>query len=77
MIDKNNTVFVDRYEHKNTSDLLNEILRRVEIFNKLNGYYADNIRMTASQYYEILGHDPSLIKKKEDGYYLLCMKVVL
>lgn len=76
MIDKNNTVFVERYEYKNANDLLNEILRRTEGFCYYNSKMADNVRMTAKQYYEILNYKSDLIKKKEDGYYILCMKVV-
>ena len=76
MIDKNNTVFVERYEYKNVNDLLNEILRRLEGFCYYNGKMADNVKMNAKQYYEILNHKADLIKKKEDGYYILCMKVV-
>lgn len=52
MIDKNNTVFVERYEYKNVNDLLNEVLRRLEGFCYYNGKMADNVKMTAKQYYE-------------------------
>lgn len=76
MIDRNNTVFVERYQYKDVNDLLNEILRRLELFNYHNGYSAENIKMNAKQYYEILAHNKTLIKAVEKSYYLLGMKVV-
>jgi hypothetical protein len=77
MEDKNNTVFVQKYEYENTSDLLNEILRRLERFCYFSGYEPSNIKMTAKQYYEILNYNPSLIARREnEGYYILGMKVV-
>lgn len=76
MIDKNNTVFVEKYEYKNVNDLLNEILRRLEIFYKFNGYSPENIKMNPKQYYEIFTHNRSLIKRVDKSYYILGMRVV-
>ena len=76
MIDKTNTVFIERYMYKNINDLLNEILKRLEIFHKTNGSSPENIMMNVDQYYAILGHNPSLIKKVDRSYYILGMKVV-
>lgn len=77
MIERNNTVFVERYEYKNVSDLLNEILRRMEGFNYHNGYAPTNLKITAEMYYKIMEHNPSLIKFiKGDGAYIMGMRVV-
>lgn len=77
MIDKNNTVFVEKYEYKNVNDLLNEILRRLEYFRYHNGYTPINLKMTADMYFKIMNYNPNLIKFiKGDGAYILGMKVV-
>lgn len=77
MEDKNNTVFVQKYEYENVNDLLNEILRRLEGFCYYNGYEPANIKMNAKQYYEILEYNRTLITRREnEGYYILGMKVV-
>ena len=76
MIDKTNTIFVEDYKYKNIHDLLNEILHKLELFHKYNGYSPDNIKMNVNQYYVILGHNQSLIKKVDRKYYILGMKVV-
>lgn len=77
MIDKTNTIFIDRYKHTNTNDLLNEIFRRLEIFNKFNGYAPENVQLDVNQYFEIMDHRPDLIKKVDvKDYRIMGMKVV-
>lgn len=77
MIDKTNTIFVDKYEYEKTNDLLNEILRRLETFNRFNGYTPENVQLNVNQYYEIMEYRPELIKKIDTSYYtILNMKVV-
>ena len=76
-LNKGNTIFIDRYKYVDTKDLLNEILKRTEIFNKVNGYHAGNIKMAVNMYYDILNFNKTLIKKVDKNYYILCMKVVL
>ena len=73
----NNNIYVDRYDYKNIKDLLNEILNKVIIYNKINGTTPAYIKMTANQYYDIRKYKPDLIKYNDGNYYILCMKVVL
>lgn len=77
MENKTNTIFVQKYQYKDTRDLLNEILKRLETFHHLNGYSPKNLKITAKMYYDIRAYNKSLIKFiKGDGAYILGMKVV-
>lgn len=74
---KKDTLYLDKYKYETINDLLNEILKRLEIFNKFNGYVPNNIQMTVKQYYDIRNYNPSLFKGKEKEFYILCMKVLV
>ena len=77
MITRENTVFVDRYEYEKTNDLLNEIVRRLEVFVRFNGYTPENVQLNVNQYYEIIDYNSSLIKKVDvKDYRIMGMKVV-
>ncbi len=81
MRDIKETVFVDRYDYKDINSLLNEILRKTEIFVKFNAYYPKYVKMKINSYYEILAYNSSLIKVVEEdyerNYYILGMKIIL
>ena len=70
------TVFVDRFEYEDISSLLNEILRKAEIFVRFNDCSPKYVKMTPKQYYGILNHNESLVRKVEKDYYILCMKII-
>lgn len=81
MLEIKEIVFVDRFENKDTSSLLNEILRKTEIFVRFNDSYPKKVKMTYNQYKEILKNRPSVIKCIEEdyekNYYILRMKIIL
>lgn len=77
MINRNNTVYVERYKYKDTNELLNEILKRIAIFCKYSGYDPTNILMSSKQYFDIIKFNPNVISKKGNDYYILCTKIVI
>lgn len=74
---ENDTIFVENYNYKNINDLLNEILKKIEIFISCYTYDPIYLKLNVNQYYAIRAHNPNLIKFiKGDGAYILRMKVV-
>lgn len=65
------------YKYNSINKLLNEILNQAEEFVKLNNHLPDDLRLNVLQYYDILTHNPSLIKKiDKSNYHILGMRVI-
>lgn len=77
MVDKSNTVLIDRYKFEDVSDLLNEVLRRIETFNRYNGFCAPRILMNAKQYLAIREERPDVLTTADDSIYILCTKIII
>lgn len=93
MKDNKEIVFVDRYAYEDVAkdskkegvvtnrSLLNEILRKTEIFVKFNAYYPKYVKMTYNQYKEIREYNPSLIKEVDEdyekNYCIIGMKIII
>ncbi len=76
-INKTNTVFCDKIPYLKMNDLLTEIFNRASNFNRFNGYYADNILLKFEDLLRIRKERNDLISKKEDGEYILCLKILI
>ena len=74
---KKEIIYVDRYEQKNTNDLLSEIFRLASNYNRFNNKMPEAVKMTAKQYYEIRDYKEDLFKEVDKHYYILGMRVVL
>jgi len=77
MINRSNTVYVDKYKYEDANELLGEIFKRVSIFCKYNGQAPSNIMMSSKQYFDIRKFNPNVISKKGDDYYILCAKIII
>lgn len=74
---KKDIIYVDRYEQKDTNDLLGEIFRLASNYNRFNNKMPEAVKMTAKQYYEIRNYKSDLFKEMDKQYYILGMRVVL
>lgn len=74
---KKEIIYVDRYEQKDTNDLLNEIFRLASNYNRFNNKMPEAVKMTAKQYYSIRDYKEDLFKEVDKQYYILGMRVVL
>ena len=76
-IERNSILYCERIMFDNINDLLGEIFRKLINYYRFNGYCPENILLTEEEYRKIEEERDNVISKKEDGNYILCMKVVL
>lgn len=74
---KNSILYCERILYQNITELLNEIFRKLINYNIFNGFCPENILLTEEEYKLIKKERSNVISSKEDGNYILCMKVVL
>lgn len=70
------TVLAKNLKHDNLNDKLNEIMRRVELFIIIYGYYPKQLLLSFETYEEIQNKRSDLFRVFDEEYYLLNMKVV-
>lgn len=70
------TVLAKNLKHDNLNDKLNEIMKRVELFIIVYGYYPKQLLLSFETYEEIQNKRSDLFRVFDEEYYLLNMKVV-
>ena len=74
-LERNNTVYCDRFNYSNLNELLGEIFRRLINFNRFYGYSPKNLVIKYEDYKKIKQEKANIISTKNNQDYILCMRV--
>ena len=77
--DKRDTILAKNLKlevNSNLNDKLNEMLRRIEFFVKINNYYPKQLLLNEDTFDEILENKKELLNIKDEQYYLFNLKIV-
>lgn len=74
-IERNNTIYCDRFNYTKLNDLLGEIFRRFSNFNRFNGYCPSNLIIKYTDYQRIKKEKSNIISTKNGQDYILGMVV--
>ena len=77
--DKRDTILAKNLKlevNSNLKDKLNEMLRRLAFFVKINNYDPKQLLLNEDTFYEILENKKELLNIKDEQYYLFNLKIV-
>lgn len=79
-LDKNKTLFCDKINLNGkleVNDILEQIFQKMGAFNYHCGYIPESILLNPNDYIKIKKEKDNVISNKEDGEYILTMKIIL
>lgn len=75
-LEKNDTIYCNKFNYLNLDELLGEILRKLINFNKYNGYCPKYLLLNNQDFVKIKNEKPNIISTYNNENYILCMRVI-